>query len=378
MTKPKARRTYGTGSLFVHRGKWYGQWRGDDDRQIKRKIGAIRPKGTAEGLTRPEASARLTEMMREVRLAAPPERFTIEAVGERYVDWVRQYKEGKPSTLQDYEGILRQAVEHFGTRSVARISVAEVEAYRDAKLKLGRAPKTVTNHLNFLNGLFTFAVKRKWASANPVAGVDRPRPAKETTELRYLDAPAVERLIAAVPSDSRGPTDRALYMTATMCGLRQGELIALRWRDVDTEAGVIRVRRSFTRGKMGTPKSKLSNRAVPMPSRVEAELAAHRKRSAYATDDALVFCHPETGKPYDPSKMRKRYADALKAAKVRRVRFHDLRHTYGTRMVSAGTPMRALQSLMGHSNIETTEIYADWEPDPNREAAWAAAAFPDQ
>jgi integrase len=61
---------------------------------------------------------------------------------------------------------------------------------------------------------------------------------------------------------------------------------------------------------------------------------------------------------------------------VRRVRFHDLRHTYGTRMANAGVPMHALQAFMGHSNIQTTEIYADYAPDPNREAAWAAAAFP--
>lgn len=371
-----SRRAYGTGSLFEYRGAWYGQWRGDDGRQIKRKVGQIRRPGTADGLTKTAANARLRELMREVRLAAPPEQFTIAAVGERYIEWVRQYKEAKPSTLQDYEGILRQAVEHFGTRSVERISAAEVTAYRDAKLKRGRAPKTVTNHLNFLHGLFGFAVKREWSRANPAAGVDKPRPAKLTSELRYLSADEVDRLLDAVPDDERGPTDGALYMTATMCGLRQGELIALRWREVDAEAGVIRVRRSFTRGQMGTPKSKRSNRAVPMPPRVAAELAAHRERSPYASDDALVFCHPETGKPYDPGKMRKRYTAALKSANVRRVRFHDLRHTYGTRMASAGVPMRALQALMGHSNIETTEIYADYAPDPNREAAWAAAAFP--
>lgn len=372
-----ARRSYGSGSLFEYRGKWYGQWRGDDGRQIKRRLGAIRRPGSDEGLTKTAANARLRELMREVRLAAPPERFTIEAVGERYIEWVRQYKEAKPSTLQDYEGILRQAVAHFGTRSVERIAVAEVAAYRDAKLKLGRSPKTVTNHLNFLNGLFAFAVKREWARSNPVAAVDRPRPAKLISELRYLDPAEVDRLLAAVPDDDHGPTDWALYTTATMCGLRQGELIALRWRDVDTEAEVIRVRRSFTRGKMGTPKSKRSNRAVPMPPRVLAELEAHRRRSPYSGDDELVFPHPATGKPYDPSKMRKRYADALKAANVRRVRFHDLRHTYGTRMANAGVPMHALQALMGHSDIATTEIYADYAPDPNREAAWAAAAFPD-
>jgi integrase len=362
--------------LFEYRGAWYGQWRGDDGRQIKRKVGPKRQPGRSDGLTKNQAEARLRKLMAEVRHAAPPERLTLEAVGGRYIAWVKGYKEAKPSTAQDYEGILRQAIEHFGAKTIERISAGDVAGYRDAKLAAGRAPKTVTNQLNFLHGLFAFAVRQEWAHANPVAGVDRPRPARLDGDIRYLSPAEVDRLLDAVPDDEQGPTDQALYMTAAMCGLRQGELIALRWRDVDFGNEVVRVRRSFTRGKMGTPKSKRSNRAVPMPPRVLAALESHRRRSPYADDDDLVFCHPETGNPYDPSRMRKRYAAALNAAGVRPVRFHDLRHTYGTRMANAGVPMHTLQGLMGHSNIKTTEIYADYAPDPNREAAWAAEAFP--
>ena len=125
--------------------------------------------------------------------------------------------------------------------------------------------------------LFAFAAKREWARANPAAAVDRPRPAGLTSELRYLDTAGLDRLLAATADDDCGPTDRVLYMTAAKCRLRQGELIALRWRDVDSEAGVIWVRRSFTRGKFGTPRSRRSNRAVPIPPRVDAALAERER-----------------------------------------------------------------------------------------------------
>jgi integrase len=239
----------------------------------------------------------------------------------------------------------------------------------------GLQTKTISNHLNFAHGLFAFAVKRGWASTNPVADVDRPRVTGTDPDIRYLDRDEIEALLRAVPDDWLGPTDRALYLAATMAGLRQGELIALRWQDVDWIAGVIRVRRSFTRGQFGTPKSRRSSRAVPMADRLGAELDRHFQGSAYQADSDLVFCHPETGNPYDASKMRKRFRAALKAAGVRSVRFHDLRHSYGTAMAAAGAPLRALQEWMGHRDYKTTSLYADFAPDRSQGATWAEAAF---
>jgi len=160
-----------------------------------------------------------------------------------------------------------------------------------------------------------------------------------------------------------------------MTGLRQGELVALRWRDVDWTARLIRVRRSYSRGQWTTPKSRRSSRAVPMADRVARELEWHFARSAYTDDDDLVFCHPHTGTPYDASKSRVRFKDALKRAELRELRFHDLRHTYGTLMAAAGTPLRTLQGWMGHRDYKTTEIYADFAPDPSQGAMWAERAF---
>jgi integrase len=186
-----------------------------------------------------------------------------------------------------------------------------------------------------------------------------------------------------VPQDDvLGPTDHALYTTAAMTGLRQGELVALRWRDIDWPAGVVRVRRSYSRGEWGTPKSRRSSRAVPLADRVAAELDEHFRRSAYRADDSLVFCHPQSGDPYDASHLRHRFYGAMTAAGMgeRRGRkggitFHSLRHTFGTRMAAVGVPMRTLQEWMGHRDFTTTLIYADFAPDPSGGAVFAERAF---
>jgi Phage integrase family len=87
-----------------------------------------------------------------------------------------------------------------------------------------------------------------------------------------------------------------------------------------------------------------------------------------------VFCHPETGQFYDASKLLKRFKKAVKDAGVRPVRFHDLRHTFGTQVASRGAPIIAIKDWMGHSKIETTMIYVDWAPDPHG-ASWIVNGF---
>ena len=93
-----------------------------------------------------------------------------------------------------------------------------------------------------------------------------------------------------------------------------------------------------------------------------AELDALSKRTAYPADGDLVFGHPLLGKPLDRSKVLKRFKTALVTAEVREVRFHDLRHTFGTHMAAAGVPMRTLQEWLGHRDFATTLIYADYQP----------------
>ncbi|MGB0091032.1 MAG: site-specific integrase [Solirubrobacteraceae bacterium] len=185
------------------------------------------------------------------------------------------------------------------------------------------------------------------------------------------------------------PVERVLYLVAAMTGLRQGELLGLRWRDIDWLAQKIRVVYPHVRRKNSptyddlfpakerrkrSPKSAHSSRTVPMADRVGGELDRHYKASAFQGDDDVVFGHPITGAPLDRHEVSRRFKAALKRAGVREVRFHDLRHTFGTRMAAAGVPMRTLQEWMGHGDIKTTLIYAHYAPNPN-EAAMVNAAF---
>ena len=145
--------------------------------------------------------------------------------------------------------------------------------------------------------------------------------------------------------ETSGSSEKArssLYRTAAMTGLRQGELIALRWRDVDWPSSRIRVRQNYVLGEFGTPQSKRSTRSVPMADAVAAELDRLFKASRWQGDDDLVFAHPHTGQPlYKPGVLR-RMRKALKAAGLDEShRFHDLRHTFGTRMAAAGVPADA-------------------------------------
>ena len=215
-------------------------------------------------------------------------------------------------------------------------------------------------------------------------GRRRRSPPRESLDpdIRFLSVEELEALLRAVPHDDMlGPTEHTLYMLAAMTGLRQGELVALRWRDIDWAAGVVRVRRTYSRGEWGTPKSRRSSRAVPLPDRVATELERHFQRSAYQRDDDAVFCHPHTGQPYDASKLRKRFYDAMADAGMKErcgtggITFHSLRHTFGTRIAAVGVPMRTLQEWMGHRDYTTTLIYADFAPDQSGGAAYAERAF---
>ena len=133
-----------------------------------------------------------------------------------------------------------------------------------------------------------------------------------------------------------------------MTGLRRGELLALRWKDVDWLAQRIRVRRNYVRGRFGTPKSRRSSRSVPMADKVAIALEQVSKTSTFTGDDDLVFAHPELGEPLYPAGLARRMRKALKAAGLdSEHRFHDLRHAFGTQCAAAGVPLRTLQEWMG-------------------------------
>jgi integrase len=161
-----------------------------------------------------------------------------------------------------------------------------------------------------------------------------------------------------------GPVLRVLILTAAMTGLRQSELIGLRWRDVDWAAQRIRVRNTFVDGEHSSVgKSDLSTRrSVPLADRLAGELDRWSQRTIYGRDDDLVFAHPQLGRPLDGSKVSRGFRDSCVEAGVRQIRFHDLRHTFATRLAASGQPLRAIQEFLGHADIKTTQIYAHYAP----------------
>jgi integrase len=357
----------------IGRETWYGKWR-FGGRQVKRRIGPKRIPSTRESLTCSQAEAELRRLMGATIAATPGQRVTVEEAGAVLLSKLRAQGR-KTATLQTYESVIRvQLSPFFGRRALEKIGRRELEAFIAEMNRAGREPKTTLNALGVLHSIFELARREEWVQANPCTLVDKPRVDATDADIRFLDPEEIEALLRAVPDDNLGRVERRLYLTAAMTGMRQGELLALRWRDIDWAARRVRVRRSFVRGEFGTPKSKRSSRSVPLADHVAGEVDLLHRQTLYDQDDDLVFAHPHTGKPLDRSKLLKRFKAALRRGGVRDIRFHDLRHTFGTRMAAQGVPMRALQEMMGHRDFKTTLIYADYAPS-TREAEWVEAAF---
>lgn len=375
----RARRGRGQGALIVKvdrrgRATYYGKWR-VGQRQVMRRIGPRRRPNTREGLTQTQAEAELRRLMGgETAIVGRDDRRRLTDVcrllAERKQDLGR-----KKATVEAYRSWNRVHFEpFFGPATIDRIDRRLIESF-DADLA-GKAlsPKSRRNALGILHSVFDFAIREGWASRNPIKDIERPQLGGADPDIRFLTIEEVEALLRAVPDGDLGQVERALYLTAAMTGMRQGELLALRWTDVDWAAARIRVRRNFVRGEFGTPKSKRSSRSVPLASRVARELDLLHQTTAYQADEDLVFAHPHTGKPFDRSRLLKRFKAAVRSAEVRDVRFHDLRHTFGTRMAAQGVPMRTLQEMLGHRDFKTTLIYADYAPS-EREVEWVESAF---
>jgi integrase len=179
----------------------------------------------------------------------------------------------------DYESTLRvHLVPFFGDRPLSAIDVELVELFIEAKQQEGKAPKSIQNYAGFLGSIFGYAAKRGWCSRNPVALADKPY-VPQSPDVRFLTLDELDAILAAVPETDLGRTDRLVFLAAAMTGMRRGEVVAARWQDVDWQARVIRVRRNFTRGEFGTPKTRRSSRRSPACS-----TARRRARGALRQD----------------------------------------------------------------------------------------------
>jgi len=171
-----------------------------------------------------------------------------------------------------------------------------------------------------------------------------------------------------VADDAR---DAELVRVAAYAGLRVGELLALRWGDVDFAGSAITVARAMSLGIESSPKSGRVRR-VPLPAQAAAALKRLKRRRDFTSQADRVFCNA-LGRTLDGSAVRKRFKRARDSAKLRPLRFHDLRHTYGSLLAAAGIDLVSIQSVMGHSALSTTSRYLHARPVSEQAEAFTRA-----
>ena len=380
-----ARRSYGTGSLHVREdangnGTWHARWYAPGGQRVKRRIGPARAPGSREGLTRAQAEQEMRRLMAEVKpSAAAHDRIDIAEAGARYIA-AMEARGRKASSISGVRSSLNQwLIPQLGGRALDEIQPQDVDdlmaVMRSSSRKRrqgGCAPKTIRNTIGNLSAIYNYArnPRRKWAASNPCDGVELP--GQPEGRLRFLTPDELQAVAAhAIPGPYQ-PLDRVLYLAAGMTGLRQGELIALRWLDVDWPAEQVRVRENHVLGEFVAPKSNRS-RSVPLAPALAGELHRWWVESGEPGEGALVFPDPlpraaggrtqGAGGPLGKPQVLRRFRDALAAAGLdAAMTFHELRHTFGTTMAAAGEDARSIQEWMGHADLATTQRYMHYAP----------------
>ena len=350
---------------------WFAKYRLPDGRQVQRKIGPAwteRGRPAAGFFTRRTAEDWLRKTLDEARRGTLPGMVRTGAtLRDAAAEWLRYSEHDracKPSTLTDYRHTSDRVLRDLGELRLEEVTPELLERW---KRTLTVSNRTVAKYLVVLHGIFKRAMRVWGLPRNPVAEVERPR-YRVSDDLDAFSPEEVWALVRAAGSVQDG----ALFLTASFTGLRMGELLALQWRDVDFGGDVIRVRRSYNaHGGLGSPKSG-KVRSVPMVPDVARSLAALGPREAFVGPRDLLF-PGEHGLYQDASSLRIRYKGALGRAGLRSLRFHDLRHTFGTLAVRRAE-VPAVQAWMGHSDIQTTMRYVHHR-DRGGEAKLLAEAF---
>lgn len=355
--------------------KWYARIR-VDGAQSQTLIGPAWKKRSQppEGyFTEATAETFVAERVTELRrpAAAQVDVVTFGEACTEFLRFVRDVRQIDPKTANDYEGVINgYLLEEFGADTpIDDVDADKVDGYKEAQIEEERlSNRTIVRHLTVGHGVYKRA-KRKWGTElNPFSAelVERP-PVVYTGEFDTYDYDEVELLATHAESDQ----DAAIFRTAAYTGLRQGELLGLRWKWVDFVGGLVHVRRNFTGGEEKIPKGKRV-RSVPMTPDVVTALARLKEREHFTGDEDLVFVN-EVGGHVDHFGLRKRFYAALEAAGLRRIKFHDLRHAFGTAAIQTLDPNR-VQGYMGHKHYSTTQRYLHHKPR-REDAAAIAAAF---
>lgn len=332
------------------RGNWYVDFRHEYQRVRKRspensRAGALAYEATLRGRL-----ARGQPMIPALRRPAAKPRF--EAFASR---WYAIYVEtnNKPSEQKAKRLILRNhLVPLFGALTLDAITTLHAEEFKAAKLNSGLAPKSINNCLAVLGKCLRTA--EEWGEIDRVPKLKLLRVPPQKFD--FLSREEATRLIRAV----RDTHWRAMITVALRTGLRLGELVALDWSDVNLETRLLTVRQSAFGDQIGSPKSNRI-RHVPLTDGVQRTLQPIQQTSGF------VFSRSER-KPLNDQMARRIIAKLCKEAAIRPVGWHVLRHTFASHLVTAGVSIKAVQELLGHSDVRTTMRYAHLAPSVLQEA----------
>lgn len=285
-------------------------------------------------------------------------------------------------SAKTYHGYAATVHKHIipalGNIHIQKLTPARLQQFYSSKIDDGCGPRTVELcHLHISQAL-DHAIKMGWVARNVADAVKPPR-----WKPREMQTWSVEeaRLFMAASDDSiHGP----IWSLALSSGMRKGELLGLRWGDVDFERGVLHIRQAVgtlpRQLEFKRPKSRASRREVHLaPDMIDALHRHHDHQIAYRqglqakeidwSDHDLVFPN-ETGGPFHPDNLDRDYDRLVASAGVKRIRIHDLRHTYATLAIQAGIPIKVVSESLGHADIATTlRTYAHVQPTQRTELA---------
>ncbi len=344
-----------------------------------------RKRRTAYGRTREEAAGKLADLLAQARRGVPvaEKGWTV----QRYLTyWLSEVvdQERRPSTASAYRTIVERYIvprigrcrlDALGPQDVRRL----LNSCRDATVTVGEVERPVSARTvqmvhAVLRNAVEHAVREELVPRNVVKLIRVPAPQYEVgTGLSLVEA---RRLLAAV----RGDRLQAVYVLAVSGGLRRGELLGLRWVDVDLDGAELHVRQAVQRVggelRFTEPKTRHSRRTIPLPALAVDALWEHRARQAAERlaaglawqDSGLVFT-TGTGTAIEPRNLNRHWYALRKRADLAPVRLHDLRHTCVTLLLDAGVPPHIVQAIAGHSGIQVTmSIYAHAAQEEQRKA----------
>lgn len=266
----------------------------------------------------------------------------------------------KPSTIRGYKDHYNLHLkDFFGNIKLVDITPVIINRFMENKLKEGLSNKSVNHLLTTMGTAFNWAVNNNYMMYNPVSRVKKLK--VNNIEMQFLSEDEIHRVL--VITEQEYPDFYPLLITAIYSGMRRGEILGLTWDCIDFTKSTISVKHSIYKGKLTTPKTKNSIREIQVPSKLMQVLKQY-KTHRVENDLNLVFTQ-QNGKPIDADNLiKRRFHKILKKADVKQIRFHDLRHTYASLLISKDLNFKYIQKQMGHSSFEVTmNTYAHLMPE---------------